>query len=147
MFRKQKHSYLLTTQVSDDIFFLLNNSLALFSNSICNPFLVQAEISRLDPFKVSGNTGTLGRLTDSLSSDYNVNAFAVDTNLVPLEGEMAVLKTAVNSEIGFQRFDPSSADDDGLSTIFDLINGQQEPESNFFSQTWSSSLVSFEDML
>ena len=106
-------------------------------------FSVQSEIAQLDPYMVSGNTGTLGRLIDSLSTEFNVNAFSVDTNLVALEGNVKnVPKTAVNSQLGFHRFNPSSVEGDVIDSKFDLINGEETPESNFFSQTWSSSLVS-----
>lgn len=92
---------------------------------------------------ISGNTGTLGRLIDSLSAEFNVNAFSIDTNLIALEGNVKnVTKTAVNSQSGFHRFNPSSVEGDVIDSNFDLINGEQTPESNFFSQTWSSSLVS-----
>lgn len=91
---------------------------------------------------VSGNTGTLGRLIDSLSTKFNVNAFSVDTNLVALEGNVKdIPKTAVNSQLGFHRFNPSSVEGDVIDSTFDLMN-EESPESNFFSQTWSSSLVS-----
>ena len=95
---------------------------------------------------VSSNTGTLGRLADALSTDYHVNAFSVDTNLVALEGhpQTHVPKTAVNSDIGFQRFNPSvlKGESDAVNEQFAWINGEQESRSNPFGQTWSSSLVS-----
>ena len=104
---------------------------------------VQAEISRLDPHMVSGKTGTLGRLADALSKDYSVNTFAVDTSLLALEGNKRdVQKTALNSEVGFHKFNPSAAEDDVINSQFDFINGEQESISNLFGQTWSSSLVS-----
>lgn len=104
---------------------------------------VQAEISRLDPFRNAGNTASLGRLADSLSAEYNVNAFSVDTTLIALEGnDVSVPKTAVNSELGFHKFNPSAVEGDVISSHFGLINGDHEPGSSFFSNTWSSSLVS-----
>ena len=106
-------------------------------------FLVQAEIGRLDPYVSSGgNTGTLGRLADALSTKYSVNAFAIDTSLVALEGtKSGTPKTAVNSAIGFQKFNPSAINDDTINSEMQWINGDHEVNSNFFSQTWSSSLV------
>jgi len=107
-------------------------------------FSVQAEISRLDPFNVEGKTGILGRLVDSLSRKYSVNAFSIDSTLVALEGlDVNVPKTAVNSELGFHRFNPSSVPGDVINSNFDLLNAAQKPGSNLFSSTWSSSLVSF----
>lgn len=91
---------------------------------------------------VSG-TGTLGRLADELSSEYSVNTFSVDTSLVALEGKQNnVPKTAVNSEIGFHKFNPSALEEDVINSQFGSINSEQEPHSSFFGQTWSSSLVS-----
>ena len=103
---------------------------------------VQAEIGRLDPFVVSGNTATLGRLADVLSSKFNVNAFALDTSLVALEGSDGTPKTAVNSAIGFQKFNPSASKYDIINSKLQWINGAHEASSNLFTQTWSSSLVS-----
>ena len=134
--------------------FAHNTSKYLFLCRHCSPLLetytysfalikVQAEIARLDPFLASGNTGTLGRLVDVLSTEYSVNAFAVDTGLVALEGNtMSAIKTSVNSDIGFQKFNPSAGKDDLINTQFGWINGEQESHSNFFGQTWSASLVS-----
>ena len=94
---------------------------------------VQAEIGRLDPYSSNGKTGTLGRLADVLSSTYNVNAFAVDTSLVALEGAgEETPKTAVNSEIGFQKFNPSALENDVINAELQWINGGQNENSNFF---------------
>lgn len=91
----------------------------------------------------SQNTGTLGRLIDSLSTEYQVNAFSIDTNLVALEGKvMNIPKTSVDSDLGFLRFNPSAEASDSITSNFDLINIDQASESNFFSNTWASSLVS-----
>ncbi len=92
---------------------------------------------------VSTNTGTLGRLADVLSTKYNTNAFAIDTSLAALEGNKTeVLKVAVNSLVGFQKFNPSASDEenDPVKSHFDWINAEQVPDSNFFGQTWSSSV-------
>lgn len=104
---------------------------------------LQAEIGRLDPHKMFPETSTLGRLSDALhSNSYNVNAFAVDTSLVALEGQLQnAKKVSVRSSIGFQVLNPS-APKSSVSAAIPLLNGNMENHSGMYSKTWSSSLVS-----
>lgn len=141
---KPKLSYLPTIQVS-----LFSTIMEIFLNfcsithPLHHPISVQSEISRLDPHTIASGTGTLGRLADELSSEYSVNTFAVDTSLLALEGKTKnIPRTAVNSEVGFQKFNPSALEEDVINSQFASINSEQETSSNLFGQTWSSSLVS-----
>ncbi len=90
----------------------------------------------------------MGRLIEALKAEGNtVNAFAVDSTLVPLEGrnQDGITKAAVNSKIGFQKFHPSAeSHGDIISTTFDWINGLQDDHSSIFGETWASSVVSHE---
>ena len=108
--------------------------------------LVQAEISRLDPHLQASDSGLLGRLADVLTKQKgnNVQAFSVDSTLTPFEGERDdIRKAAVNSNIGFQSFNPSPfGDKDALQENLELLNGVQDPHGSMYAETWSSSLVS-----
>lgn len=110
-----------------------------------NHGLVQDEISKLDPFMHSAGTGTLGRLVDVLSAEGNlVNAFSIDSTMVPLDGKQeGIMKAAVNSKIGFQKFNPSApSHNDIVNERFDWINGKYDLHSSVFGETWASSVVS-----
>jgi len=103
----------------------------------------QTEIIRLDPYLESEGTSILGRLADSLSGEYSVNSFSVDTSLVALEGKIpGASKASVNSKLGFKTFDPSPLG--GVTDIvrpkFNLMNGEHGSDSSMYGQVWSSSL-------
>ncbi len=104
---------------------------------------MQAEISRLDPFVSSFGTGMLGRLTDMLSSkSFNVNSFAVDATLTAIQGnDIKAVKSSVNSAEGFKHFNPSAPVSNITSNML-LLNAKESKYDGFFSQFWSSSLVS-----
>ena len=104
---------------------------------------VQAEISRLDPYVSSFGTGMLGRLTDMLSSkSFNVNSFAVDSTLTAIQGnDIQAIKSSVNSAEGFKHFNPSAPVSNITSSML-LLNAKESEHDGFFSQFWSSSLVS-----
>ena len=107
--------------------------------------LVQAEISRLDPFIQAVDTGILGRLADSLTTEKedSVNIFSVDSTMAAIEGKQnSVVRAAVNSELGFRSFNPSGKASDKLNDYFHWINGEQATYSSMFAKTWSSLLVS-----
>lgn len=91
----------------------------------------------------SVGTGMLGRLSDALFADnYTVNAFSVDSTLIPLEGRQHEgIKVAVNSKVGFQKFNPTAKRIDNIvNENFDWLNGMHGPYSSIFGETWSSSV-------
>ena len=93
----------------------------------------------------SVGTGMLGRLSDALFADnYTVNAFSVDSTLIPLEGRQHEgIKVAVNSKVGFQKFNPTAKRIDNIvNENFDWLNGMHGSYSSIFGETWSSSVVS-----
>lgn len=64
--------------------------------------------------------------------------------MTPFEGERDdIMKAAVNSNIGFQSFNPSPfGDKDALQENLELLNGVRDPHGSMYAETWSSSLVS-----
>ena len=117
----------------------------ILSNHYVHNTIVQAEISRLDPYGMAIGTGILGRLSDVLTSkSYNVNSFSIDASLVALQGdEIGSKKASVTSLEGFNEFNPS--DKEGKTTpIIPILNGKTDKNGGIFSEFWSSSIVSKE---
>ena len=117
----------------------------ILSNHYVHNTIVQAEISRLDPYGMASGTGILGRLSDVLTSkSYNVNSFSIDASLVALQGdEIGSKKASVTSLEGFNEFNPS--DKEGKTTpIIPILNGKTDKNGGIFSEFWSSSIVSKE---
>ena len=103
---------------------------------------MQAEVVRLDPNLSSKGTGLLGRMSDVLArKGMKVNSFAIDDSLSATAGELSnITRVAVNSETGFQRFNPSASEP--LPRLNDL-NGKTDLQSSIFAETWSSFMVRY----
>jgi hypothetical protein len=107
---------------------------------------VQTEAVRLDPYLSSKGTGLLGRVSDALArKGMKVNSFSIDDSLSAISGELSnITRVAVNSESGFQRFNPSASK--ALPKL-DELNGETDLQSSVFSETWSSWLVGYTPFL
>ena len=99
---------------------------------------------RLDPYNEVKGTGVLGRLSDALANGgYEVNSFAIDTDLTALTGRRSdTAKQAAESNTGFERFNPSAELGEDLRSEVLLLNRAGNLYNNFFSEIASESTVS-----
>ncbi len=107
------------------------------------PETVREETMRLDPYNMVKGTGVLGRISDELhEKGYQVNAFGIDTDLTALTGRRSdIVKRAAESDVGFQRFNPSADSDTDLISKVTMLNKEGDMYSNFFSEIVSQSMV------
>ena len=99
---------------------------------------MQRETKRVDPYKSTGGTGVLGRMTDVLArKGHNVGSFSVDRFSVALVGKPGGSEPPIivsRSGVPEIYLDDTEADLTKLHNTSDV-------DSGIFAESWSSSLI------
>ena len=101
------------------------------------------EARRVDPFSVEYGTGIMGRMSKVLEEKgYRTSGISIDNPSSILDGSAKT--PLVVSRFGSTKFNDRPASENGFP-LLDLaknLNGQAEPYSSLFGETWSEELLS-----